>query len=156
PALGNIVFGEDCDVDAEGRIYVADRGGNAVEVFSSDGVMARSISVTAPVSVAALGEGEVAVATLREPHLVLVFDKNGHDVRDFGDPEQISDREDLNRFLNIGDLETDATGRLFYGFAYTPEPTVRQYDRYGYSAGPDIQYTAVEAASEAQAVRREI
>ena len=56
----------------------------------------------------------------------------------------------------IGDLETDAKGHLFYAFAYTPEPTVRQYDRNGYSAGPDIQYTALEAASEAQAVRREI
>ena len=156
PALGGIVFGEDCDVDAEGRIYVADRGGNSVEVFSPDGSLLRSISVPAPTSVAALGEGEVAVATLREPHLVIVFDKNGRDVRDFGDPEQISDRSDLNRFLNIGDLETDAKGHLFYGFAYTPQPTVRQYDRHGYGLGPDIQYTALEAASEAQAVRREI
>jgi hypothetical protein len=151
-----IAFGEDCDVDAERRIYVADRGGNSIQVFSADGGLARSIAVTAPVSLAALGEGEVAVATLREPHLVIVFDKNGRDVREFGDPEQITDRQDLNRFLNIGRLVTDAEGHLFYGFAYTPEPTVRQYDRNGYGAGPDIQYTALEAAPEAQAVRREI
>jgi hypothetical protein len=156
PVLGGIVFGEDCDVDVEGRIYVADRGGNSVEVFSSAGSLLRSISVAAPMSVAALGEGEVAVATLREPHLVIVFDKNGRDVRDFGDPEPISERGDLNRFLSVGDLESDAKGHLFYGFAYTPEPTVRQYDRHGYGLGPDIQYTALEAAGEAQAVRREI
>ncbi len=156
PVLGGIVFGEDCDADAEGRIYIADRGGNSVAVFSPNGLLLRSISVPAPTSVAALGEGEVAVATLREPHLVIVFDKNGREVRDFGDPEQISDRADLNRFLNIGDLDTDTKGHLFYAFAYAPEPTVRQYDRQGYSAGPDIQYTALEAASEAQAVRREI
>jgi hypothetical protein len=37
-----------------------------------------------------------------------------------------------------------------------PEPTVRLYDRNGYSSGQDVQYTAVEAAAEAQAVRREI
>ena len=153
---GAIVFGEDCDVDAEHRIYVADRGGNSVHVFSPDGALLRSISVAAPVSVAALGEGEVAVATLREPHLVMVFDKNGRDVREFGDPEQITDRGDLNRFLNIGQFGTDAQAHLYYGFAYMPEPTVRQYDRFGYAAGPDIQYTALEAASEAQAVRREI
>jgi hypothetical protein len=156
PVLGAIVFGEDCDVDAEGRIYVADRGGNSLEVFSANGTLLRSISVPAPMAVAALGEGEVAVATLREPHLVIVFDKNGRNVRDFGDPEQISERVDLNRFLNVGDLESDAKGHLFYGFAYTPEPTVRQYDRHGFTVGPDIQYTALEAASEAQAVRREI
>jgi len=156
PVLGGIVFGEDCDVDVEGRIYVADRGGNSVEVFSSAGSLLRSISVAAPMSVAALGEGEVAVATLREPHLVIVFDKNGRDVRDFGDPEPISERGDLNRFLSVGDLESDAKGHLFYGFAYTPEPTVRQYDSHGYGLGPDIRYTALEAAGEAQAVRREI
>jgi hypothetical protein len=151
-----ITFGEDCDVNAERQIYVADRGANAIQVFSPDGTLVRSIPVTAPMSVAALGEGEVAVATLREPHLVIVFDKNGRDVREFGDPEQISDREDLNRFLNIGQLATDSQQHLFYAFDYTPEPTVRQYDRYGYGAGQDIQYLAVEAAPEAQAVRREI
>ncbi len=151
-----IVFGEDCDVDAEGRVYIADRGTNAVEVLSPDGTLLRSIPVAAPISLAALGEGEVAVATLREPHLVIVFDKNGRDVREFGDPEQISDREDLNRFLNIGQLVTDAQGHLYYAFAYTPEPTVRQYDRNGYGAGPDIQYLALEAAPAAQAIRREI
>ena len=151
-----ITFGEDCDMDADGRIYVADRGINAIQVFDAEGALVRSIPVTAPLSVAALGEGEVAVATLREPHLVIVFDKNGRDVREFGDPEQISEREDLNRFLNIGQLASDAQGHLFYGFAYTPEPTVRQYDRFGYGAGQDMQYMAMEAAPEAQAMRREI
>jgi hypothetical protein len=151
-----ITFGEDCDMDADGHIYVADRGANAIQVFYSDGTLVRSIPVTAPVSVAALGEGEVAVATLREQHLVIVFDKNGRDVREFGDPEQISEREDLNRFLNVGQLVSDPQGHLYYGFAYTPEPTVRQYDRNGYSASPDVQYLAVEAAPAAQAIRREI
>jgi hypothetical protein len=97
----------------------------------------------------------VAVTTLRDPHLVIVFDKNGRDVREFGDPEQLTDRTDLNRFLNIGQLASDGPGHLFYAFAYTPEPTVREYDRFGY-AGQDMQYTAIEAAPEAQAVRREI
>src|ERR1700730_1481957 len=150
-----ITFGEDCDVDAQGKIYVADRGANVVQVFSPDGTLLRSIAVKNPISVAAIPDGEVAVGTLREPHLVMVFDKNGRDVREFGDPEPITERADLNRFLNIGQLAADAQGQLFYGFAYTPEPTVRQYDRYGY-AKLDMQYTALEAAPEAQAVRREI
>jgi len=111
--------------------------------------------VNAPLGVAVLPEGEVAVATLHEPHLVIVIDKNGRDVREFGDPEELTERADLNRYLNIGELATDALGHLFYGFAYTPEPTVRQYDRNGY-AGLDMVDTALEAASEAQAVRREI
>jgi hypothetical protein len=153
--LRTIRFGESMDVDAQGTVYVADRAANAVKVWEAGGG-ARMSQVTAPVSVAALGDGEVAVATLREPHLVIVFDKNSRDVREFGDPEQISDREDLNRFLNIGELDSDGKGHLYYAFLYTPEPTVRQWDRNGYAAGSDVQYTAVEAASEAQAVRREI
>ena len=152
--LRTIRYGEDMDVDAAGAVYVADRGANAVKVWERSG-SAHMVNVNAPVSVAALPDGEAAVATLREPHLVTVFDKSGHDVREFGDPEALTERADLNRFLNIGQLATDAQGHLFYGFAYTPEPTVRQYDRFGY-AGLDMQYTALEAAPEAQAVRREI
>src|SRR6266481_484021 len=133
--LRSIRYGESMDVDAAGN--------------------ARMAQVNAPLSVAALPDGEVAVATLREPHLVIVFDKNGRDVREFGDPEPLTERTDLNRFMNIGELASDAQGHLFYGFSYTPEPTVRQYDRFGYAA-LDMQYTALQAAPEAQAVRREI
>jgi hypothetical protein len=111
--------------------------------------------VKAPVAIAALPEGEVAVATLREPHLVIVFDKNGRDVREFGDPEPLAEREDYNRFLSIGQLATDTQGHLYYAFSYVPEPTVREYDRLGY-AGQDIQFTAVEAFATAQAARKEI
>jgi hypothetical protein len=150
-----ITFGEDCDGAADGKIYVADRGANLIQIFSAEGAPLRSISVKAPVSVAALPESEVAVGTLREPHLVIVFDKNGRDVREFGDPEPLAEREELNRYLNIGQLATDAQGHLYYAFAYLPEPTVRQYDRLGY-AGQDIQYTALEAMPAAQAARKEI
>jgi predicted DNA-binding WGR domain protein len=150
-----ITFGEDCDGAADGKIYLADRGANLIQVFAADGKLLRSIPVKAPVAIAALPEGEVAVATLREPHLVIVFDKNGRDVREFGDPEPLAERPELNRYLNIGQLATDAQGHLYYAFAYLPEPTVRQYDRLGY-AGQDIQYTAVEAFATAQAARKEI
>lgn len=150
-----ITFGDDCDVDAEGKIYVADHGANLIRIFSSDGTPIRSFPVKNPVSVAVMPEGEIAVATLREPHLVIVFDRSGKEVREFGDPEQISEREDLNRFLNIGQLGTDAQGHLYYAFGYLPEPTVRQYDHLGY-AGQDIQYAAIDALPTAVAMRKEI
>src|ERR1700742_2070596 len=156
PATAGITFGEDCDIDPEGRTYIADRGSSMVDIVGPDGTFANSFAAPAPVSIAWLGEGEVAVATLREDHLVIVYDKRGHVTHDFGDPEQISDRDDLNRFLNVGELATDAAHHLYYGFNYMPEPTVRQFDRNGYTVGPDIQYVALEAASQAQAIRREI
>ena len=150
-----ITFGDDCDVDALGNIYVADRGANLIRVFSADGAPLRSFPVKNPVSVAAMPEEEVAVATLREPHLVIMFDKNGKEVREFGDPEELSERADLNRFLNIGQLGTDEQGHLYYAFGYLPEPTVREYDHLGY-AGQDIQYTAIDAMPTAVAMRKEI
>lgn len=152
--LAAITFGEDLDVDARGTVYVADRGANAVKIWDSKG-NELVIKINAPVSVAALPDGEVAVATVHEPHLVIVFDKNGHVVREFGDPEPISERPELNRFLNIGMLLTDDAGHLYYAFPYLPEATVRQYDRFGY-AGQDIQYTGVDAWPAAQATRKEI
>ena len=149
-----ITFGEDLDVDAQGTIYVADRGANAVKIWDVKG-NERVIKIDAPVSVAALPDGEVAVATMREPSLVIVFDRYGRDVREFGDPEPISDRAELNRFLNIGMLLTDGAGHLYYAFPYLPEATVRQYDSNGY-ARQDIQYTGVDAWPAAQATRKEI
>lgn len=154
PQLAAITFGEDLDVDAQGTVYVADRGANAIKIWDTKG-NARMFKIDAPVSVASLPDGEVAVATMREQHLVIVFDKTGRDVREFGDPEPISDRPELNRFLNIGMLVTDGGGLLYYAFPYLPEATVRQYDRYGYG-GQDFQYTGVDAWPAAQATRKEI
>jgi hypothetical protein len=156
-ASGEILveFGEDFDVDADGNIYIADRAANTVQVYSGQGKHLRTFSVNEPLAVAALPEGEVAVGTMRKPSLVSVFDKNGRLVREFGDPESLTERTDLNRYLNLGEFATDALGHLYYGFKFFPEPTVRQFDRFGY-AGEDVRYTAIDAFPEAAAMRREI
>jgi hypothetical protein len=154
PAAGQS-FAEDFDVDAAGQIYVADRAANLIVEYSADGNRLKSFHVNAPLSVASLPDGEVAVTTLRDRRLILVFDKNGTDVRDFGELEEISSREDLNRYLNSGYLANDARGNIYYAFIYTPEPTVRQYDRNGY-ASQTIQFTEIEAFAAAQAARKEI
>jgi len=150
-----VQFGEDFDVDGDGNIYIADRAANKVLVYSKDGRNLRSFDVNAPLALAVLPEGEVAVAALNQRTLVTVYDHNGRLVREFGEPETLTDRQDLNRFLNLGELANDAAGHLYFGFKYFPEPTVRQFDRFGY-AGQDLRYAALEAAPEAAAVRKEI
>jgi hypothetical protein len=150
-----IAFGEDCDVDSQGNLYVADRGYNQINVFSPDGKLLRSISFNSPITLAALPEGEVAVTAPRGLHLVTVFGSNGRLVREFGDPEQVSDRADLNRYVSIGRLGSDPRGNIFYGYTYLPEPVVRQYDRFGF-AKLDFQFTSIDAFSEARAARKEI
>jgi len=150
-----LVFGDDMDVDSSGRLYVADRGADAVRVFNPDGSLAFSLPVQAPTSVAALAGGEFAVASMKSERLVTVYDARGKLVREFGDPSEIAERRELNRFLNIGLLAADPASNLYYAFAYLPEPTVRKYDRYGYAAY-EIVLTALEFQPEALAVRREV
>ncbi|HET6931187.1 MAG TPA: hypothetical protein VFI45_12765 [Candidatus Acidoferrum sp.] len=150
-----IVFGEDFDVDSLGNLYVADRGYNLVNVFSPAGVLLRSIQFNSPTSLVALPEGEVAVTAPRGLHLVTVFGPTGRVVREFGDPEQLSERTDLNRYVSIGRLASDPDGHIYYGYTYLPEPLVRQYDRFGF-AKQDFQFTNIDAFSEARAARREI
>ena len=156
-ASGDVLveFGEDCDVDSEGIIYVADRAANKIQVYSKEGRHLRTIAVAAPVAVAALPEGEIAVGTMQQEALVTVFNKDGRLTRTFGDAEELTERKDLNRFLNLGAMATDGPGHLYYGFKFVPEPTVRQFDRFGY-AGEDVRYTALDAFPEAVAMRREI
>src|SRR3984893_16472878 len=150
-----ISFGEDCDVDAQGNVYVADRGYNAVNVFSPAGTLVRSMEFNSPTSLAALPEGEVAVTAPRGLHLVTVFGPAGRVAREFGDPEQLSERNDLNRYVSIGRLASDPDGHIYYGYTYLPESLVRQYDRFGF-AKQDFQFTNIDAFSEARARRREI
>jgi SMP-30/Gluconolactonase/LRE-like region len=150
-----IVYGDGLDVDAEGRVYVADRGANLIRVFNPDGTASLTIPVSGPTSVAAIGEGEIAVAAARSARLVTVFDRRGKIAREFGDPTDVAGRPELNRFLNIGRLATDAHGHLYYSFDYLPEPTVWKYDRNGY-ASLSIEVTTPEFQPVAQAARREI
>ena len=77
------------------------------------------------------------MSTLREPHLILVYDKSGHEVRDFGDPEQISDREDLNRYLN-SDTSLAMQKEIFtMRLLSPPNQRCAVFDRFGFYDGPN-------------------
>jgi hypothetical protein len=144
-----IGFGEDCDV------YVADRGYNAVEEFASDGKLLRSFSVNSPTSIAVVPGGEVAVTSLQQRTLVAMYGANGKLTREFGEPESLSTRAELERYINLGRVNADPQGHVYFGFTYYPEPMVRQFDSGGYVA-QTFQFTGVDAFSEAQSLRKEI
>jgi hypothetical protein len=153
--LRAIQFGEDMDVAANGTVYVADRGADEIKLWEQNG-NARAIRVPAPLSLAALPDGEVAVATQNNGRLITIYGANGKVAREMGSPEELATRADLNRYLNMGRLASDPQGRIYYGYTYLPEPLVRQYDRFGFAAGVDFEFTGLDAMSEARATRREI
>ena len=158
----SIVFGDDLVLDSSGRLIVADRGANAIKIFSLDGAPTQVLPIATPTSVVSLSEGELAVATLRSDQLITILDSRGVVLRAFGEPVQLttgsgSDRgvPTLNRYLNIGRLATDPAGNLYYAFSYLPESTIRKYDRYGY-ASLEIELSSLDFFPAAQATRREI
>jgi hypothetical protein len=159
-----LLFPGDFDVDATGRIIVADRAANAVKVYSPAGALTATIPVTAPLSVTVLPENEFAVTSTRADKLVQVYALRPgvagaapmwRLVREFGDPAEITDTEtarELNRVVNIGRLGRDTAGNVYYAFSYLPEPTIRKYDRFGYLS-LEVALTTPDFAGSAQSVR---
>ncbi|HYL47423.1 MAG TPA: hypothetical protein VEU52_10380, partial [Candidatus Limnocylindrales bacterium] len=105
-----IAYAADLDLDSAGRIYVADRGANAVKIFAADGSFATSIAVAAPTSVAALGGGEIAVTTLRPERLVSIYSEQGKLVRSFGNLAEMMQGADASKRMNPGWLCGDGRG----------------------------------------------
>jgi len=129
-----IVFADDIDVDATGRIFVADRGANAVKIFKPDGSLDTAIPVSAPTSVAALSGDEFAITSLRADRLVSIYNEQGKMIRSFGDPHDVPTGASSSRYANHGRLSSDPLGFIYFAFTYLPEATIRKYDRFGYSA----------------------
>ena len=165
-----IKYAVDFDRDAvSGRIFVADRGANAVKIFTADGALEASVPVNAPMSVVALAGGEFAVVTLRSDHLVRVMNEHGKLLRSFGniadavsDPSQLTvpaisaSAENAPGYtagystsappayaMDIGKLYSGAPGDIYFAFTSLKDPKFRKYDRFGY-AGYEAEVSAKE------------
>ncbi len=131
-ATAKIQYAVDFDLAPDGRILVADRAANAVEIFSPSGAAIAKIPVFAPTSVVALPNDQFAVSTLRSKRLVEVRADDGTLIRSFGDPADAGVTPDPKQLLNLGKISGDGAGDIFFAFTSIPDPTVRRYDRYGY------------------------
>jgi hypothetical protein len=132
------------DLDAHGRLFVADRGDNSVKIFAPDGSLANTIHVNAPTSVVALSDGQFAVTTLMSKHLVQILDEKGATVRTFGDPaDQPASESPAQPLMDRGRITGDTSGNIYFAFTSLPDPTLQRFDRFGYSA-----YGAVISADE--------
>jgi len=128
-----IRYAVDMDFGPSGNLFVADRGANAIEIFSPDGSLVAKVPVVAPTSVVALSGGQFAVTSLTSNHLVQIIDEHGKVIRSFGDPQYITEDEAGNdRVIDWGKITGDSAGGLYFAFTSLPQPTVRKYDRYGY------------------------
>ena len=169
-ANGETKYAVDFDRDAaSGRIFVADRGANAVKIFTAAGALEASVPVNAPMSVVALAGGEFAVVTLRSDHLVRVMNEHGKLLRSFGNTsDAVSDPSQLTvpalsasadsaagytagyststppaYAMDIGKLYSGAPGDIYFAFTSLKDPKFRKYDRFGY-AGYEAEISANE------------
>lgn len=149
-----IVFAEDIDLDATGRVFVADRGANAIKIFGPDGSPGATIPVPSPTSVEELSGGEFAVTSLRSGRLVSIYDERGKLVRSFGDLSNLIERPDQLPSLHLTRLSGDPTGHIYLGLMIAADLTIRKYDRYGY-ATTEITFSSVELAPETQTARHD-
>jgi hypothetical protein len=155
PKHSAINFAIDFDAGTDGRLYVADRGANAVQILDATGKSLRSIAVASPVSIAAMSNGEFAVTDTKSKRLVQVYSTDGKLLREIGDFSDLAEHERLNRYLNLGRVDADAAGHLYFAFTYFPEPTLRKYDRYGYRVY-ETSLNTLEFEPAAQAIRHQI
>jgi hypothetical protein len=123
------------DLDSQGRLYVADRGANAVDIFTPNGALVTSIPVTAVTSVVALPDGQFAVTKLQSKRLVQIMDQTGAVIRTFGDPgDQPSAPNGPTPAVDRGRIIGDSAGNIYFAFTSLPDPALQRFDRYGYSA----------------------
>ncbi|HXN17401.1 MAG TPA: hypothetical protein VN875_03645 [Candidatus Binatus sp.] len=130
-----IQYAADFDLDSDGRVLVADRAANAVEIFSGAGVLVAKIPVFAPTGIVGLSDHQFAVSTLRSKRLVEIRSDDGSLVRSFGElSEAGADPQSAKQLQNLGKVFGDSAGNIYFAFIALPDPTVRKYDRYGYAA----------------------
>ena len=134
-ASATIQYAVDFDIDPSGRILVADRSANAIEIFQPDGTFVTKVRVFAPTSVVALSDGEFAVSTLRTKRLVLVLDDTGKQIRSFGDPADAGLDVSATPLASLGRISGDSEGQIYFAFTTIANPTIRKFDRFGYSHG---------------------
>jgi hypothetical protein len=144
------------DLDATGRVYIADPSANAVNIYAADGTLSVRLNIPAPTQIVALPRDEFAVSSANAGHLISVFDLQGKPLREFGELADLSDDAELNHRLNAGHLAKDNAGILYFAFRYLPEPTVRKYDSASGSLVDELSLTTLDLQPMAQSARQEI
>src|SRR5579872_3218520 len=153
---GEILSPNSLDIDASGRVYVADLGGNAVSVYTADGTLFAHFRIPAPTQIIVLPRDQFAVCSATAEHLIAAYDLHGTLLREFGELADLSDDAELNHRLNLGHLASDKAGNLYFAFRYLPEPTVRKYDSASGYLLDEFTLTPLDLQPMAQSARQEI
>ena len=156
PRRGEIVSPSALDLDASGRVYIADQSANTVSVYTTAGTLFAHFLVPEPTQIVALPRDRFAVCSANADHLIAIYDLQGKLVREFGELADLSDDAESNHRLNAGQLASDKAGNLYFAFRYLPEPTVRKYDSSTGYLLDEMSLTTLDLQPMAQSARQEI
>jgi hypothetical protein len=138
-----IAYAQDFDIDAWGRILIADRGANSVKVFAPDGSLETSFAFPMPLSIIALPDGSCAMKSLSsDGSSFSIVSRQGKNLRTFRGPPSSPTN---------GPIFGDSSGHIYLAFAEADVPTVRKYDAYGAS---DYEFSLSAADFEPPADRK--
>lgn len=124
----------DFAIDRFGNLVVADKGNDAIKVFSKDGSLVRNFRQEKIYSVDVLSNGDIVAVSERDNQLIRVLSPDGHLVRYVGEPvptdsEKLSPR--LHIYLNRGVLLVDWQDNIFWVGGRLPTPMIRKYSQQG-------------------------
>ena len=156
PRPGELVSPSSMDLDASGRVYIADQSANTVSIYTTEGTSFAHFRVPEPTEIVALPHDQFAVCSGNSERLIAVYDLHGTVVREFGELADLSDDAELNHRLNVGHLASDKAGNLYFAFRYFPEPTVRKYDPNSGDLLDELTLTTLDLQPMAQSARQEI
>lgn len=156
PRRGELVSPDALDVDASGRVYIADTGNNTVSIYAANGSLFAHFTIPEPTQIVALPRDQFAVCSATADHLISVYDLQGKLLHEFGELADLSDDAELNHRLNAEYLSKDKAGNLYFAFRYLPEPTVRKYDSTSGLLLDELSLTTLDLAPMAQSARQEI
>jgi DNA-binding beta-propeller fold protein YncE len=147
----------DLSITPSGEIWVAERGNNRLEKFSSDGHVLHTISTPEPVSVTVGPDGQLAVVGARDNDLVKLYSSSGELLGKAGEFVNVPGATDFqNAFFNKGRVFAFRSGFL-YVYRYLPQPLVREYSWTGKRLGewrPD-GIDLIDAITQAQTRQKE-
>ena len=117
-------------VGSHGELYLAQRDGT-VQIVSSDGRRLNSFHTVYPWSIAALGNGNVVVASPFNGKNVHLYNSQGLLLASFGDTRTFDADKAENEFLNQGRVVVGSDNQIYYVSTFAPLPYVMKFSSEG-------------------------
>jgi hypothetical protein len=120
-------------IDDRGNLYLINSAKDEVGMISPGGQWYGSFKPhERPFSLAALGNGNIVIASPNHGKLLHIYDNSGRKLQSFGDIKVFDGKDYVqNHFLNRGKVVVDPSDNIYFIFKYAPVPTALKFSKKG-------------------------